>query len=113
MQMIAQAIFYNTIMLQVSADTLDSIYNEKKYAEILLHYRRVFIKDDVLIGEWCIFCAEVFLHYSQFFIKGDFIIGRVECMSAPPLANMRFTTANDIYILDITFNSKMCKHSLG
>ena len=27
-------------------------------------------------------------------------------MSAPPLANMRFTTANYIYILDITFDSK-------
>ena len=31
--------------------TLNSIYNEKKYAEILLHYRWLFVKDDVLIGE--------------------------------------------------------------
>ena len=44
--------------------TLNSFYNEKKYAEILLRYRWVFIKDDVLIGDWGIFGAEVFLHYS-------------------------------------------------
>ena len=54
MQKITQAIIFNTIMLQVSAD-----------------------------------------------------------VSAPPLANMRFTTANYIYILDIMFDSKSCKHSLG
>ena len=30
-------------------------------------------------------------------------------MSAPPLANMRFTTANNIYLLDIMFDSKLCK----
>ena len=59
--------------------TLNSTYNEKKYAEILLHYRWVFVKDNVLIGEWGIFGAEVFLHYSQFFVKGDFVIGGVEC----------------------------------
>ena len=52
---------------------------EKKILEIFLHYRQLFIKDNVLIGEWEIFVAEVFLHYSQFFIKGNFIIGRVEC----------------------------------
>ena len=34
-------------------------------------------------------------------------------VSTPPLANMQFTTANYIYILDITFDSKSCKHSLG
>ena len=34
-------------------------------------------------------------------------------VSTPPLANMRFTTANYIYILDIMFNSKLCKHSLS
>ena len=49
--------------------------------EILLHYRQLFFKGDVLIGEWGIFGAEVFFHYSQFFIKGDFVIGRVECRS--------------------------------
>ena len=53
---------------------------KKKYVEILLHYRQLFIKGDVFIGEWGIFGAEVFLHYSQFFIKGDFVIGGVECM---------------------------------
>ena len=60
--------------------TLNSAYNEKKYAEILLCYRWLFIKGNVFIGEWGIFDTEVFLHYSQFFIKGDFIIGRVECI---------------------------------
>ena len=60
--------------------TLNSAYNEKKYVEILLHYRQLFIKGDVFIGEWGIFGAEVFLHYNRFFIKGNFIIGRVECI---------------------------------
>ena len=52
---------------------------KKKYAEILLHYRWLFVKGDVIIGEWEIFSAEVFLCYSQFFIKGNFVIGGVEC----------------------------------
>ena len=52
---------------------------KKKYGEILLRYRRLFVKGDIFIGEWGIFGAEVFLCYSQFFVKGDFIIGRVEC----------------------------------
>ena len=51
----------------------------KKCVEIFLHYRWLFIKGDVIIGEWRIFGVEVFLHYSWFFIKGDFVIGRVEC----------------------------------
>ena len=55
-------------------------YNEKKYVEILLCYKQLFIKGNVFIGELGIFDAEVFLHYSWFFIKGNFIIGRVECM---------------------------------
>ena len=59
--------------------TLNSTYNEKKYAEILLHCRWPFIKGDVFISEWGIFGVEIFLHYSQFSIKGDLIIGRVEC----------------------------------
>ena len=50
------------------------------YTEILLHYRQLFIKGDVIIGEWGIFGAEVFLHYSQFFVKGNFIIDGVECL---------------------------------
>ena len=53
----------------------------KKYAEILLRYRQLFIKGHVFIGEWGIFGVGVFLHYSQFFIKGNFIIGRAECKS--------------------------------
>ena len=44
--------------------TLNSAYNEKKYAEILLCYRQLFIKGNVFIGEWDVFGAEVFLHYS-------------------------------------------------
>ena len=52
----------------------------KKICEILLHYRWLFIKDDIIIGEWGIFGVEILLCYSQFFVKGNFIIGRVECM---------------------------------
>ena len=59
--------------------TLNSAYNEKKYAEIFLHYRQLFIKGDIFTGAWEIFCAELFLHHSQFFIKGNFVIDRVEC----------------------------------
>ena len=56
--------------------TLNSAYN-KKYAEILLHYRWLFVKGDIIIGEWGIFGVEIFLHYSRFFIKGDFVIGEL------------------------------------
>ena len=59
--------------------TLNSAYNEKKYVEILLCFRWLYVKDDVFIGERGIFGAEVFLCYRRFFIKSDFIIGRVEC----------------------------------
>ena len=65
-------------MPAISLNTLNSSYNEKKYAEILLRYRWLFVKADVFIGEWRIFGAEVFLHYSRFFIKGNFVIGRLE-----------------------------------
>ena len=58
-------------------NTLNSAYNKKM--EIFLHYRWLFIKGNVFIGEWEIFDAEVFLCYSQFFIKGDFVIDGVEC----------------------------------
>ena len=51
---------------------------KKKYAEILLQYRWLFVKIDIIIDEWGIFDVEILLCYSQFFIKGDFIIGRVE-----------------------------------
>ena len=35
----------------MSISTLNSAYNEKKYAKILLHYRQLFVKADVFIGE--------------------------------------------------------------
>ena len=63
----------------MTTSKLNSAYNEKKYAEILLCYRRLFVKGNVFIGERGIFGAEVFLRYRRFFIKSDFIIGRVEC----------------------------------
>ena len=63
--------------------TFNYAYNEKQYVEILLHYRWLFVKGDVIIGEWGIFGVEVFLHYSQFFVKSDFIIGGVEYMFGP------------------------------
>ena len=44
--------------------TLNSADNEKKYAEIFLRYRRLFVKGDVFIGKWEIFGAKVFLCYS-------------------------------------------------
>ena len=62
-------------------DTLNSAYNEKKCAKILLHYRQLFVKGDVFIGVCSIFGADIFLRYSRFFIKGDFVIGGVECSS--------------------------------
>ena len=65
-------LYYNTKYTQLCLQ-------QKKYAEILLHYRWLFVKDDVFIGERGIFGAEVFLRYRQFFIKSDFVIGRVEC----------------------------------
>ena len=70
--------------------TLNSASNEKKYAEILLHYRLLFIKGNVFIGEWGIFGTEVFLHYSWFFVKGNFVIGGVEC-TIPMQPNKRVT----------------------
>ena len=59
---------------------INSAYNEKKYAEIFLHYRWLFIKGDIFIGEWEVFGTEVFLCYSQFFIISDFVIDGVECI---------------------------------
>ena len=66
--------------LYIYGSTLNSVYNEKKYVEILLRYRWLFIKGNVFIGERGIFGAEVFLCYRRFFIKSNFIIGRVECI---------------------------------
>ena len=53
---------------------------KKKYTEILPHYRWLFVKGNIIIGEWGIFGVEIFLHYIQFFIKGNFVIGGVECI---------------------------------
>ena len=72
----------HTLSDTIKASTLNSAYNKKKYAEILLHYRWLFIKNNVFIGERGLFGTEVFLHYRRFFIKSNFVIGRVECMYA-------------------------------
>ena len=79
-QIYPNEVFYTKDLLPTRVTTLNSAYNKKKYAEILLHYRWLFVKGDVFIGVWHVFGTEVFLHYSQFFVKGDFIIGRVECI---------------------------------
>ena len=65
---------YTTLFtpLSYSAFTLNSAYNEKKYAEILLRYRRLFVKGNVFISERGIFGAEVFLRYRRFFVKSNF-----------------------------------------
>ena len=60
--------------------TLNSAYKEKKYTEILPHYRQLFVKGNVFISERGVFGAEVFLHYRQFFVKSNFVIGGVECI---------------------------------
>ena len=39
-------------------------YNEKKYVGILLCYRLLFIKGNIIIGEWGMFGVEIFLCYS-------------------------------------------------
>ena len=93
--------------------TLNPTYNEKKYAEILLHYRQLFIKDNVFIGERSIFGAEVFLCFRRFFIKSDFFIGGAECiyrerkeMNPPGQLSIEalhtITLYIDIYIYNVT-----------
>ena len=49
--------------IALNPDTLNSAYNKKKYAEILLCYRWLFVKGNVFIGERGIFGVEIFLHY--------------------------------------------------
>ena len=49
--------------------TLNSTYNEKKYVEVFLHYRQLFIKGDIFIGEWEIFGAEVSFIIANFSLK--------------------------------------------
>ena len=53
----AHTFFYNNIC------TLNSAYNEKN-VEIFLHYRQLFVKGNIFIGEWGIFGVEIFLCYS-------------------------------------------------
>ena len=70
--------------------------------EILFNYRWLFIKGDIIIGEWGIFGVEIFLCYNQFFIKGNFIIGRVECM---PLVGAKHNFVTSVYF-EATFPIK-------
>ena len=44
------------LLAPVHVCTLKSAYNEKKYAEILLCYRWLFVKGNIFIGEWGIWC---------------------------------------------------------
>ena len=53
----------------MSASTLNSAYNEKKYVEILLRYRWLFVKGDVFIGERGIFGAEISFIIGNFLLK--------------------------------------------
>ena len=84
--------------------TLNSTYNEKKYAKILLYYGWLFIKGDIIIGEWGIFGVEIFFHYSQFFIKGDIVIGRVECNMLPNTVYKMYKFS-EAYRVDYPFNT--------
>ena len=72
--------FWGNLQCCSALYTLNSACNEKKYAEILLHYRWLFVEGNVIIGEWGMFGVEIFLRYSRFFVKGDFVIGGVGCM---------------------------------
>ena len=92
-------IFYITCLCTLHQVHSTPPITKKKYVEILLCYRWLFVKDDVFIGERHIFGAEVFLHYRQFFVTSDFVIGRVECsllecllhnMNNPNLINVTF-----------------------
>ena len=53
---------------QAWVHTLNSAYNEKKYAEILLRYRQLCVKGDVFIGEW------VYLVQRFSFVIGNFLL---------------------------------------
>ena len=68
----------NDLLYSVMVHTLNSAYNEKKYVKIFLRYRQLFVKGNLIIGEWRILGAEIFLQFSRFFVKGDFVIGGVE-----------------------------------
>ena len=55
-----------SVYLLYQNNTLNSAYNEKKYAEILLRYRQLFVKGNLFIGEW------VYLVWIFSFVIGDF-----------------------------------------
>ena len=46
-------------------------------------------------------------NHSNHYLQCCHVAGLSRYLSAPPLANMKFT--NGIHMLDITFNSKLCK----
>ena len=81
--------------------TLNSAYNKNKYVEILLRYRQLFVKGNIIISERGLFGVEIFLHYSQYFIKGDFIIGRVQCNCTRMC--FEFMTTNFLMPLQLVF----------
>ena len=61
--------------LRSNGPIFNSYYTEllsimkKKYAEILFHYRWLFFKGNVIIGEWGIFGVEIFLVIADFLLK--------------------------------------------
>ena len=66
-------------IFQALRTTLNSAYNEKKYAEILLRYRWLFVKGDLFIGEQVYLVRRYCFVIGDFSLKGDFVIGGVEC----------------------------------
>ena len=57
--------------------TLNSAYNEKQCAGILLCYRQLYIKGNITIGEWGIFGVDTILQKSGVIYR--FRCGRVDC----------------------------------
>ena len=55
--------------IYIEIHTLNSAYNEKKYMEIFHHYKWLFIKGDIFIGEWGIFGTKVFFIIANFSLK--------------------------------------------
>ena len=102
------------VLILMRLYTLSSAYN-KKYVQILLCYRQLFVKGDIIIGEWDIFGVEIFLHYIQFFVKGDFIIGGVECNVLAISTHNRCSGSSVRYVFWLSFYPKgnypwCCRH---
>ena len=53
---------------------------KKKYAEILLHYRQLFIKGNIIIGEWKYLVWKFSFIIADFSLNATLFIGGVECM---------------------------------